>query len=88
MNGLYPIGTIVLLKNSTKRILIIGYLPQEYNSSTMYDYSGVPFPEGLVDSRKILLFNHVQIDKVCHESIKDEETSIFMKQVMKIKENG
>ena len=88
MNELYPIGTIVLLQNSTKRILIIGYLPQEYNGSTIYDYSGVPFPEGMIDSRKILLFNHVQIDKVCHESIKDEETANFMKQVKKIKENG
>ena len=87
MGEMYPIGTIVLLKNSMKRILIIGYLPQEYNGSTVYDYSGVPFPEGLVDSRKVLLFNHIQIEKVCHESIKDEEETSFIKEVMKIKEN-
>ncbi len=86
MEQMLPIGTIVLLKESTKRILIIGFFPQEYNDSKLYDYSGVPYPEGLIDSRKILLFNHKQIGKICHMSLEDEEEEIFMKRVQSIKE--
>ena len=82
------IGTIVLLKKSKKRILIIGYFPQEYNDSKVYDYSGVPFPEGLVDSRKILMFYHNQIEKVYHNSLWDDEVREFMNRIQKMKEMG
>ncbi len=81
-----PIGTIVTLKNATKRILVIGYYPQEVGSDTVYDYSGVPFPEGLVDSKKILLFNHKQINEINHFSINDEETKKFFEEIEKVKE--
>ena len=85
MDKLLPIGTIVLLKGGTKRVLLVGYLPQEVNSPKVYDYSGVPFPEGLIDSRKILLINHDQIEKVCHESIEDEEATEFINKVIELK---
>ena len=85
MDKLLPIGTIVLLKGGTKRVLIVGYLPQELNSSEVYDYSGVPFPEGLIDSKKILLIDQNQIEKICHESINDDETSEIIKKVEELK---
>ncbi len=81
-----PIGSIVTLKTATKKILIIGYLPQENGSDEVYDYSGVPYPEGLVDSKKLLLFNHIQIEEVNHKSLEDEETKDFLKRVSEIKE--
>ncbi len=82
-----PIGTIVTLKNATKRILIVGYLAQENGSNELFDYSGVPFPEGLIDSKKILLFNHKQIATIDHFSVNDEETKMFLTKVEKLKEN-
>ncbi len=84
--SLLPIGTIVTLNNATKKILIIGYLPQEIGSEDIYDYSGVPYPEGLIDSKKLLLFNHKQIDKIHHLSLDDQETKEFIKKVEKMKE--
>lgn len=86
MNNFLPIGTIVLLKDSTKKILIIGYLPQEGKDSTVFDYSGVPFPEGLIDSKKILLFNHKQIEKICHNSLIDMEVIDVINKVKEVKE--
>ena len=44
-----PIGTVVLLKNTNKKIMITGYLTasiDEKNSNDeYYDYSGCLFPE-------------------------------------------
>ena len=82
-----PIGTIVTLKNATKKILIIGYYPEEKGSKETYDYSGVPYPEGLIDSRKVLLFNHAQIGVINHLSINDQETKDFLKEIENLKED-
>ena len=86
MNNFLPIGTIVLLKDSTKKILIVGYLPQEGKITRVFDYSGVPFPEGLIDSKKILLFDHKQIEKICHNSLIDVEVLDIINKVKKVKE--
>ncbi len=85
---LLPIGTIVLLKNGLKRIMIIGYIPTELEikDSKIYDYSGVPYPEGLVDSRRILLFNHEQIDKIFYHGYKDEEHKTFIEKISEVKD--
>ena len=85
MNNLLPIGTIVLLKDAKKRILIVGYLPQEGKDDKVYDYSGVPFPEGLIDSRKILLFDHSQIEKICHNSLVDQEVIDMINKANEVK---
>lgn len=85
MQGLFPIGTVVLLKNHTKRILIIGYLPKEIGSNEEFDYSGVPFPEGLVDSKKILLFNNNQIGEICNISKDDPEVVEIVSKVINLK---
>lgn len=80
-----PIGTIVLLKNGIKRVMIAGYIPTELDDNKIYDYSGVPYPEGLVDSRKILLFDHNQVDKVFHYGYKDEEHDQLVEKINNIK---
>lgn len=86
MGDFLPIGTVVLLENATKRVMIVGYLPKENGKEEEYDYSGVLFPEGLIDSRKIILFNINQIKEVCHESLVDEEVKKFLVKVLQVKE--
>lgn len=68
-----PIGTVVMLKGATKKIMIMGYCPIEKEKNEMYDYSACLYPEGLVDSSKILLFNHDKIEQVYFVGNSDEE---------------
>ena len=86
MKETLPIGSIVRLKGSTKRILIIEYLKKKINTENVYDYSGVPFPEGLVDSKKILMIDNNQIEEITVRGILDDESKNIIKKVEEIKE--
>lgn len=76
-----PIGTVVLLKNANKKIMITGYLTSstdEKNSNDeYYDYSGCFFPEGYIPEHQIYLFNHDQISKIYYLGLFDDEEERF-----------
>jgi len=69
-----PIGTVVLLKNAQKRVMIIGFAIQsETGAGEVYDYLGCLYPEGIISSNQNLVFNHDQIDKVFYIGYQDDE---------------
>lgn len=75
-----PIGTIVVLKNATKRIMITGFASMSPETGdTIYDYSGCPYPEGFLNYNQVLVFNHDQIDKVYHKGYTDDESEEFQR---------
>lgn len=79
INGLLPVGSVVLLKNSTKRVIIIGVC-QGINSEEgqkIYDYVGCPFPEGFISADKNFLFNTEQIEKLYALGYQDDEQLAF-----------
>ena len=81
-----PIGTVVLLKDGRKKIMIIGYKAKLINklselNDIVWDYSGCIYPEGLMSSDQILLFNHSQIIQIFHVGFQDEEGKEFKKRL-------
>lgn len=68
-----PIGSVVTLKDATKKIMVIGYCPVEKEHNQMYDYSACLYPEGVIDSNRMLLFNHDQIATIHFIGLEDEE---------------
>ena len=81
MKKILPIGSVVLLKDAEKRIMIIGYYPTTIvdNKEVTYDYSGCLFPEGVIDSDKSMLFNQDDIDHLFFYGLMDEEQEEFAK---------
>ncbi len=77
-----PIGTVVMLKGGTKRVMITGFcsMPTE-DETQMYDYAGCMFPEGFLSSDQTALFNHEQIEKVYHMGLEDDEEKTFKEQL-------
>jgi hypothetical protein len=60
-----PIGTVVLLKEAKKRVMIIGYCKYNGDDRTkIYDYAGCVFPEGYISPETTALFNHEDIDVI------------------------
>lgn len=71
-----PIGTVVLLKGATKKVMITSYLifaKGQDEKKKMYDYGGCPYPEGIVESNYAVGFDHDKIEKVIHLGYSDEE---------------
>ena len=75
---LLPIGSIVLLKGGTKKLMIMGFYSSPSNDKDkVFDYCGCLYPEGLISSDKNLLFNQDQIDKIFYSGYKNEEEIEF-----------
>ena len=74
-----PIGSVVLLKEATKRIMVTGYASVSPDTGDkVYDYSGCFFPEGFIDYDEVFVFDHNQIETVCFKGFEDEEQQEFM----------
>ncbi|MBQ6323788.1 MAG: DUF4176 domain-containing protein [Bacilli bacterium] len=73
-----PVGSVVLLKEATRGIVIIGYSVVEEGSQKIWDYLGAAYPIGVISPDKNLLFNRNQIDKVLFEGYKDKDEEKFL----------
>lgn len=60
MKELLPIGSVVLLKDATKSLMIVG-TSQRDEEGREFDYISVVFPEGYINSDTFFLFNHEDI---------------------------
>ena len=75
-----PVGTVVLLKDAEKRLMITGFcITENGKEDVVWDYCGCLYPEGDIEANKNYLFNHEQIDKVFHLGLVDEEEEQFKK---------
>lgn len=83
-----PIGTVVLLKESSRKVMIIGVL--QFNGadqSVLYDYSGVLYPEGLIDPKNNYLFNKAQIERIYYLGYHNEEQDALQNLIRQAKDN-
>lgn len=80
-----PIGTVVLLKDATKKLMITGYcsmLPDDREK--IYDYVGILFPEGNLAGDDVALFDHDQISVVEHMGLENDEYEEFNNNLIKV----
>lgn len=84
---LLPIGSVVLLKNAQKKIVIMGLLQTKHTENgrnITYDYMGVPYPEGYMGRETGLLFNHENVQEVVFTGFVNEERETFIKVIQQI----
>ncbi len=84
-----PVGSVVQLYNAKKRIVIMGILQvkhKENGEDVIYDYMGVPYPEGYVGERYGLLFNEEDIEKTLFVGFNDAERENFAEAIKDIVE--
>lgn len=74
-----PIGTVVLLKGGTKKVMINGFCAvTEAKKDKIFDYRGCPFPEGVLESSGVALFDHDQIQEIVNMGYKNDESINFL----------
>ena len=77
-----PLGSVVLLKGGSQKLLIIGraILVQNNGKQFFFDYGAVAYPEGLIGDR-MAYFNHDAISMVVFEGYKDVENENMIKNI-------
>ena len=78
MNGFLPVGSVVLLKDATRPVVVIGYTVVEKGDNRVWDYLGCAYPIGVIGTDKNLLFQKSQISKVLFLGYSDSEGKEFL----------
>ena len=79
MKEYLPIGSVVLLHNGTKKIMIYGRKQLSQNDNKEYDYVACLFPEGNINEDYTFLFNQENIREVVFRGYENEEEQEFQK---------
>lgn len=70
--GLLPIGTVVLLKGASKKLMITGYYSKSADGNKIYTYNACIFPEGYMENT-FCLFDANQIDEIFYKGLENNE---------------
>lgn len=74
-----PLGSVVILKGGTKKIMINGYcIVTEAKKDKIFDYRGCPFPEGVLETNGVALFDNKDIEEICFVGCKNDESLNFL----------
>lgn len=79
IGDLLPIGTVVILKSGTKKLMVFGIIQTvQENPDQEYDYIGVPYPEGNMGQDYQYLFNHADVEQVFFRGFEDVDRQEFI----------
>lgn len=80
-----PVGSVVLLKDADKRLMIIGYQRRKAGDETkIYDYCGCLYPEGFMGPESAAVFDHAQIDRVIAVGLQNQAQIAFAEKLKKV----
>ncbi len=88
IKDLLPVGSIVLLKDGQKRLMIAGIMQNDAGGTgENFDYLGVLYPEGHIGEGFQYLFNHEDINEIIFRGFEDEERAEFLKKLTNLYEH-
>ncbi len=80
---IYPNGTIVILKNANKKLMIYGRNQKRDADNNIYDYVSCFYPEGYLSPLANVFFNSRDIKQVIFEGFCDLEEKSLVENMMK-----
>lgn len=87
-NELLPIGSVVILKNAAKRLMVCGVGQTNAKDNKHYDYIGVMYPEGSMGEGSQYLFNHGDIQEIFFRGFEDDERDRFIDRLQQFYEKN
>ena len=85
---LLPIGSVVLLNNGEKRLMIYGLLQIKADDKQLFDYIGCLYPEGYISKEHTYMFNHDDIKEVSFLGYINTEHQIFNAKLNELLKSG
>lgn len=83
MKEFLPLGSVVLLKEGKKKLMICGRYQKEKGKDVIFDYSGCLYPEGYIGAKRMILFDNHDIDRVYYVGMQDPEEFKFRNELSK-----
>ena len=84
MKNFLPIGSVVILKNGQKKVMIYGRRQSRVTEPDKeYDYIACLYPEGNIDENYMYLFDHEDIDRVVFRGYSDAEEEAYLNELNK-----
>lgn len=85
-----PIGTVIKLKESDKRVVIMGIMQQAKINGKVesFDYVGVPYPEGYLGENSTILFQETDIELLQSIGFSDIERQQFIANIAELIEKS
>lgn len=81
IRDLLPIGSVVWLKKAERPLMIFGIKQTNLETNEEYDYIGVLYPEGNMETDLQFLFQHEEIEKVVFRGYETEEREVFIERL-------
>lgn len=79
-----PIGSVVALKDSKKRVMIYGRQVKSRDQNKDFDYIACMYPEGYLSSGEVILFNQEDIQMIYFLGFQDLEELHFRSLLKKV----
>ncbi|MBJ8103974.1 MULTISPECIES: DUF4176 domain-containing protein [Bacillus cereus group] len=80
---LFPIGSVVKLKDLNQPVMIIGRMVISADKRD-FDYVGVPYPVGYLGDEKVLCFNHDKIVEEMHRGYMTESELVLREKLVEL----
>ncbi|MEV5109025.1 DUF4176 domain-containing protein [Bacillus sp. LBA3-1-1.1] len=80
---LFPIGSVVKLKDLNRPVMIIGRMVISADKRD-FDYVGVLYPVGYLGDEKVLCFNHDKIVEEIHRGYLNESELVLRERLVEL----
>ncbi|SCC22998.1 Uncharacterized protein BTT61001_02054 [Bacillus thuringiensis] len=80
---LFPIGSVVKLKDLKQPVMIIGRMVISADKRD-FDYVGVLYPVGYLGDEKVLCFNHDKIVEEIHRGYLNESELVLRERLVEL----
>ena len=88
---LLPVGSIVKIRFSKNKYMIMGYYVNDLEKQEKYDYVAVEYPIGLLSLNDVAGFSADYVKQVLHKGFETEESKEFLtklkEEISKAEEN-
>jgi len=82
MDYILPIGSVISLYAFEKRVMVAGVRQVEVATGKTWDYCGCYYPEGIINSRELVLFDQKDIESLYMLGFRDGEGLLFTRTLL------
>jgi hypothetical protein len=82
MDFVVPIGSVISVRGFEKRVMVAGVRQVEEETGKTWDYCGCFYPEGVINSRELVLFDQKHIDSLYFLGFRDGEGLLFTRKLL------